>query len=394
MPSLIISAQRLKDCTESLPENLKSRYVGRLSGIMIKPSLEGCASLIRNIGGSCTLLNLRDGYLVAGTKSGKISCWSVSDGSNIWKRDFDGPCNDSEICGPCIYITESNMVHSIDIANGRVNWTVELEGSVDLISADEAYLWVTSSVYNIEIQDFTEGSVCQIDMNGKKIATWPTEGRAWSLCSVDGAAYLGLSRPKCGYCIISHERIEYFPLGHSSPVTVGDGNDVNGVIFGHSDGGSSQLVNGEISTSSARGSSATAIYCSDGWIIGLENGEIHARGDFGSWESKLEGQVEEFSIGPSLDERKVLWASSWGDASEISVFDLASGEVILKMQHSGRVSQMCGSQKVICFGDENGNLLILEAGVFRRRLQEFQPNFVEGDSESVMRRKIRELRRG
>ena len=83
MPSLIISALRLKDCTKSLPENLKSRYVGPLSGIMIEPSLEGLASLIRNIGGSCTLLNLRDGYLIAGTKSGKISCWRVSDGSNI-----------------------------------------------------------------------------------------------------------------------------------------------------------------------------------------------------------------------------------------------------------------------------------------------------------------------
>ena len=392
MLSLIISALRLKDCTKSLPENLKSRYVGPLSGIMIEPSLEGLASLIRNIGGSCTLLNLRDGYLIAGTKSGKISCWRVSDGSNIWKRDFDGPCNDSDIFGPCIYITESNKVHSIDFADGRVNWTVELEGSVDLISAGEEHVWVTSSVYNFEIQDFSEGAVCQIDLNGKRTGTWPTEGRAWSLSNVKGAAYLGLSRPRCGYGIISHKGIEYFPLGHSSPVTVGDGNGINGVIFGHSDGGASQLVNGEISTFSARGSSATAIHCSDGWIIGLENGEIRGTGDFGSWRSKLEGQIEGFSIGPPLGESPVLWASSWEDTSKISLFDIANGEVILKMEHSDRVSHMCGSQKVICFGDTKGNLLILEAEVFRRRLQEFRPAFVKSGMESEMRRKIRELR--
>ena len=361
---------------------------------MIKPSLEGCASLIRNIGGSCTLLNLRDGYIIAGTNNGKISCWRVSDGSNVWKREFDGPCNGSDTSGPCIYITESNKVHSIDLADGRVNWTVELEGSVDLISADEANVWATSSVYNFEIQDFSEGAICQIDLNGNRIGTWPTEGRAWSLSNVKGAAYLGLSRPRCGYCMISDKRIEYFPLGHTSPVTIGDGNDVNGVIFGHSDGGASQLVNGEAYTFSARGSSATAIHSSDGWVIGLENGEIHRIGNLGSWKSKLGGQIEEFSIGPSLGESNVLWASSWGDTSEISVLDVASGDVILKIEHSGRVSHMCGSQKVICFGDTNGNLLILEAEVFRRRLQEFRPSFVEGGMEYEMRKKIRELRRG
>ena len=360
---------------------------------MIKPSLEGCASLTRDIGSSCTLLNLRDGYLIAGTKSGKISCWRISDGSNIWKRDFDGPCNDSDIFGPCIYITESNKVHSIDFADGRVNWTVELEGSVDLISAGEGHIWVTSSIYNFEIQDFVEGAVCQIDLNGKRIGTWSTEGRAWSLTNVKGVAYLGLSRPRCGFCIISHERIEYFPLDHSSPVTVGDGNEINGVIFGHSDGGASQLINGEVSTFSARGSSATAIHCSDGWVIGLENGEIRGMGNFGSWKSNLEGRIEEFSIGPSLDETNVLWASSWEYASEISLFDIASGEVILKMEHSDRISHMCGSQNVICFGDTNGNLFILEAEVFRRRLQQFRPTFVESGMESEMRKKIRELRR-
>ena len=122
-----------------------------------------------------------------------------------------------------LYFTESNKIHSIDINSGEVLWSVELQGSSDFVRCTSEYLWVTSSVYNFEIQDYSEGAVWKLGLDGTVIQSWKTEGRAWALSSVEGRALLGLSRPNCGYATVSElSDIKYVSLENENPVTVGN----------------------------------------------------------------------------------------------------------------------------------------------------------------------------
>ncbi len=366
-----------------------------MSESMPRLDLERYSSLVRKVGSECTFLEIISDFLVVGSKEGRVVCWNLTNGSKIWSLDFDGPCVQCDVLGMSIFFTESNMVHSIDIESGEVLWTLKLEGSSDLIKVDGENLWVTSSVYNFEIQDFSEGSIWKISTDGRILRTWSTVGRAWSVSCLEGVSYFGLSRPKCGYAKIVEDKIEYFSLKNGAPITIGIDDGVDRIFFGHSDGKITQLGIKEELLFQRSESSVTAIDYENGLVAGMESGVIFSGEEFGSWTVNLEMPIESIAIGPSLviDEMG-LWVTCGSEECEVSLLNIGNGVRELVIPHTSRIESVCSSGRVICFGDWDGDVFVIEEEVLRRRFLDSEEVYLERKDEAVIRRKIRELRRG
>ena len=365
-----------------------------MSATMAKLGLEFYSSRVREIEGECVFLNISGDFLVAGSSSGQVTCWSVTSGSEIWRREFDGPCSNSDISGAVLYFTESNKVHSIGLQSGEVLWALELEGSSDFVRCSNKSLWVTSSVYNFEIQDYSEGTIWKLGLDGSEIQSWNIEGRAWALSSVNDRAILGLSRPNCGFAIVTEQdEVEYFSLENESPVTVGEEDEGPVVILGHTNGEITLVNNGDVSSFKIGSSAVTAIGAYRGWIAGLESGELLVGEEFGSWSTNLEGGIEIISIGPSLNHSRGIWASSRGSGVNLVLIEVVNGTLELGFSHPSRIGAVCSSGSVICFGDSDGNIFILEEEVLRLRFARSEEESAEREKISMMRKKIRGLRR-
>ena len=116
--------------------------------------LKGIVSFSRKLNGECTILKIVDDFVIAGSKTGNIICWEIESGEEMWNLFFDGPCSDIGNSSENIFITESDKVHCIEVGNGSVIWSKSIGGVSDYLFALEDKLWVTSSTYTFEIQDY------------------------------------------------------------------------------------------------------------------------------------------------------------------------------------------------------------------------------------------------
>ena len=358
-------------------------------------SLESYSSYVRNVDGECSFLSISNSLLFSGSRSGEVACWDISTGIEMWRVGFEGPCSDAECNDDMLFFTESDSIHAISKTSGEVIWSVKLEGSSDYVKVASGFVWVTTSVYNFEIQDYSEGAVWQIDFEGSILNKWETIGRAWSLSEQGGKLVLGLSRPKSGFAIVSESGLKYPDFEDLAPVTIGNGGGVVPVVLGHSDGTVSEIVDHQVKSVSRVGSSVRAIDYFDGWVAGLDSGNIASSEYFGSWSVNLDGIVDVIGFGPSLDTGRGIWASSWRDSeSAIFLINPRGGGVELEMSHHSRIVSGFSEGEMICFGDDDGCIFVVEGDVLRRRFSRPVEEKEEDEGSLELRRKIRALRGG
>ena len=362
---------------------------------MTVASLESYSSLVREIDGECSFVRASGDFLFSGSRSGEVVCWNISSGAEIWRRMFDGPCSDSDCNEELLFFSESDSIHAVRVSSGEIIWSVKLEGSSDFVLISNGFVWVTTSVYNFEIQDYSEGTVWQIDFGGDVRNKLETVGRAWSLSAQESQVVMGLSRPRCGYAIVTEEGgIEYLELEEQHPVTIGNDGGAWPVVLGHSNGMITEIVGHEVETTTPGESSIRAIDYFDGWVVGLESGFVSSSEFFGSWSVDLHGVIDVVRFGPSLSDGKGVWASSWEKESKIFLIDSSEGNVELEISHHSRIRSSFSIGDVICFGDSSGCVYVIEENVLRRRFALPAEEISEEDRSSEMRRKIRGLRGG
>ncbi len=358
-------------------------------------NLENYSSYVREVEGECAFVKVWREFLFSGSRTGGVACWDISSGQEMWRSSFEGPCSDSECNDGVFFFTESDSIHAIRMDSGEIIWSVKLEGSSDFVKVSGGYVWVTTSVYNFEIQDYSEGAVWQIDFEGRVLNKWETLGRAWSFSEQEGKLILGLSRPKSGYAVVSENGLDYPDLEDSQPVTIGTGGGSRPVVLGHSNGMVSEIVDHRVKSVCNAGSSVRAIDFSDGWVAGVDSGHISSSDVFGSWSIKLDGIVDVICFGPSLGNHKGVWASSWkGGSSAIFLIEPSEGSVELEVSHHSRIVSAFSEEEVICFGDDDGCVFIVEGDVLRRRFTRPIEEMGDEDGSSELRRKIRALRGG
>jgi outer membrane protein assembly factor BamB len=357
---------------------------------MINIRLEDVASFVRNIGSECTLIINHNDNLIIGSNKGLLICWSVSSGIEKWRNSFEGPCSelvtDEEIC----YLTENGNVHSINLKNGEVVWSLELEGLSDFIQVNGEDVWVTSSTYDLHISNYSESIVWLINKNGDIMEKWAVEGKPWSLAITDHGVFIGLSRPKCGYAKISkNNNIEYVSLKNENPVTIGLEKDKM-IFLGHSNG-KVTVIDQEVTREIDIGKSAvSSLEKKDDLIIGLESGEIYS--ELNEWNIKLDGIIDRIVQGPSIEGVRFLWSSSWSNNSTICAIDINTGLINYKLQHNFRIRQMKSNGKILVLGDSDGKIFLIEDLVLNRRIKAPIELIENDEKRALLKDKLRSLR--
>lgn len=362
---------------------------------MTLASLESYSSYVREVDGECVFVRIASNLLFSGSRSGEVACWDIPSGMEMWRLSFEGPCSDSDCDDEVFFCTESDNIHAIATGSGDVIWSLKLEGSSDFVRVSNGFVWVTTSVYNFEIQDYSEGAVWQIDFEGGVRNKWENPGRAWSLSDQGGKLVMGLSRPRSGYAIVSDSGLDYPELEQPQPVTIGNGGGDEPVVLGHSNGMVTEVVDHRVESVSQVESSVRAIDYFGGWVVGMDSGGVSSSEYFGSWSINLNGVIDVLCFGPSLDSDKGVWVPSSRDGeSVISLINPKGGVVEMEISHHSRIVSAFGVEEMICFGDDAGCICIVEGDVLRRRFSRPVEEIAEEDSNSELRRKIRGLRGG
>ncbi|MBV43732.1 MAG: hypothetical protein CMA54_03010 [Euryarchaeota archaeon] len=351
------------------------------------------ASFVRELNGECTLLRIFGDNLVAGSRLGDLACWSIGSGTEIWRILVEGPCSDCDLEGDLLCVSESDKLHAIDIRTGEFLWNCELEGSSDFVRISGG-VWATSSVYTIEIQDYTEASVWLFDKEGQVGGKWEIEGKAWFLAAESDLVTVGLGRPKCGYANVAiGEGPVYFSVDNKSPITTGAVSDEGSRYLGHSDGGISEITGEGSSSHKVESGSVTSITIEEDWLAGFESGSVLSGPSLGSWSTEVGGSVDAVCLGPSLRGEVCVWSSSWSEKAKLSLLDKISGDIQFEVSHGSRIGKICSAGKTITLGDSEGNIFLIEEGVLRRRFEQVEEGFVEGKKRSLIRRRINSLRK-
>ena len=255
-------------------------------------------------------------------------------------------------------------------------------------------VWATSSVYTIEIQDYTESAVWLFDKEGKLEGKWEVEGRAWFLGAKSNLTIIGLSRPKCGYAIVAVGKgPEYFSMENDDPITTGAISDEGLLYLGHSNGGISEITDEGSSSHIAELSSVTSIAIGEDWLAGFESGMVLSGPSLGSWSTKVGGSVDVVSLGPSLGGENCVWSSSWSERAKLSLLGETSGEIQFEIGHDSRIGEICSTEGTIGLGDSEGKIFLIEEGVLRRRFEQVEEGVGEDQKRSLIRSKVRSLRK-
>ncbi|MBT3357866.1 MAG: hypothetical protein HN534_04370 [Euryarchaeota archaeon] len=353
---------------------------------MSKRSLSNLASFIRDIGSSCSKVRIIDGVLIAGSINGKLNGWATSTGELLWSVEIDGIIADFDFENDTIYTTGPNKLFAFSTNTEKILWSEELEGGGDFVRIINEEIWVTSSVYDIEVFDFIEATTQRFSKSGKLLEKWIINERPWFLGATQGDVILGLGRPRCGGVrVLPGEMSEHFLLSSNQPVTSG-ANSIDRIYFGHSDGTVSTIDCKSLKindTAHPSDSLVTSIISSEnGWISGHEDGTIC----FDNMDFHFDGKIDSIA---NFDGN--CWASfSNNGKTNLVIIDSAQSQTFLA--HENRVRFTHSADKGLALGDDSGKVLFFEIEVVKRRLAESNNSEKDEKKRGLLKDRLRQLR--
>ncbi len=347
--------------------------------------LEDLASFVRDLESECTCLVFHNNALIAGSKKGKIVAWDINDGRELWNLKVDGPISDIEISDR-IYLTASAELHAIEITSGKLEWTKDIGGSSDFVKVDKDTIWVTSSLYEIEVQDYTETTLFQFEKNSKLIKSINFEEKPWFMVMQEDNVVLGVGRPRCGYlivnkkCEISHKAIE-----GNSPITLGVETD-SGFLLGHSDGKITEVKDKTEKIMQFEESPITSILANEEfWCLGNDKGSILSSKN---WEKNFEGRIDCL-----IDERNMIWSAISTNKNNIYLLNKDDGEIKFITNHDSRIRLMKNRDGKIAISDSGGKVIFLEEEIVSRRLNDGKKVSNDSEKRDLLKKRLRALRK-
>ena len=340
------------------------------------------ASFVRDMGGACTSVVIRDGLIVGGSHEGMVMCWSSTTGEKYWEVDIDGPISSICLEGGGLFIASSSSISSLSVETGGVLWQSELEGSSDYVFHMGDVVWACSSVYEIEVSDYVESTLWAFDRGGSLLNRWSFEEKCWFLGPHShGGVVLGLGRPRCGYLRATiNEGPIHKGLSVDSPVTTGTVG-AEGVLFGHSDGKISDLHG---SSWPGVGESVRSLaVIGDFWVYGTEEGSVGSDG----WNEEVGGNIDAIVPKPG---NIGAWAVSWGEKT--SILGIDNSLKSLEISHPSRINASSHQEGMVVLGDEKGRIFSTNADFLERRMAEGDIGGDEDDHSAALRKKLRGLR--
>lgn len=346
-------------------------------------ALSSVSSLRRDIGDRCTVLRIHDGRVYAGSQEGVFACWSEDSGEALWRVKMSGPLSDIDFGGDRVYVAESSKLHCLENRGGEIVWSMELEGSSDYVIVNDGVIWATSSVYEIEIGDYTESTIWKFNSSGEVEKFWNIDERCWFLGPYNEGLILGLGRPRCGALRVLDDLIEHLEVG-GSPVTCGADFD-NRIILGQSDGRVADIGYGTEMVGDSPTSAVLAM--EDGAIAGFEDGRVISSA---GWGHNSRGGIASLSLGPYPRGEGAVWICLDGG---VTLLNKSTGDNLLELGHESKIWKSDANERLIVLGDADGIIHFVEVNVLSRRLSADSENFEDDARKNEMMDKLRGLRR-
>ena len=344
-----------------------------------------------------------DGHLVAWDGDGD-ECWKADTEDRVeWMagaRDAIGPDGER---APFICATAGSDLVILDAATGEERWRFKLEGSADLVACrdDGSRVVATSSVYEIDYNDFIESTCWRFDADGELLRSDTFEERPWHLILDAGAvATLGLGRPRCGLIRQTDEDCQHLPYAPDDPILCGVTEGAQ-TMFGHASGDVSALdpdgmelevfpVGSDDSVLQMDCGPQHAVTGGGGAVLrGFEirEGRPHAR-----WEVDVVGPVDELVLGFDLAGSVSVWVATWdGQSATIEVRSADDGSLLATLDPGFRVRSLDARDDRIAIGTDDGSVHLLRQELLERRLeQEPKATQLDDDEGSSRRHEMQE----
>lgn len=351
--------------------------------------LSEISSFVRDIDTECTILKLHKNFLIAGSHHGILKCWDIISGIEKWSNQFEGPCSEMIIEQQLIYLAEEGNVHCIDLDSGKSIWSKKIDGFSEFIKIYDDHIWVGSSVYDLQISNYSESAIWKFNKKGELIKTIILKSKPWFFDVINSGLFIGLSRPLCGYGKINEMGlVEYYDLVNKNPITTGISYEDN-IFLGHSDGNVSNIGNKIEEYKNNKNIPVKDLEFHKGIIIGLETGEIYSEND---WKVDLKKELDVLSRGPSNDGIDYLWASTWDNRSKIFSIDINSGNFEFCVEHSSRIRRINYFNDFLALGDSEGKIFLIENNVLQRRLKSNPEEIKIDEKRALLRERLRRLR--
>ena len=347
-------------------------------------SIEDLASFVRDLGSECTTLNIDQNYLVAGSKLGRIKLWEINTGQVKWSLDVDGPISDLEI-DEAIYLTASAELHAINVESGGLEWSKNIEGPSDLIEIDEDIIFVTSSLYEIEIQDYTESTLFKFNKKGELLESIDFEEKAWFMKKNNDEIILGIGRPRCGFLGIDNEnKILHNQTKGNSPVNMGIKTNT-GFLLGHSDGTITEM-NGKVCKYIQCGNdSITAMFSTNiSWQVGNSNGSLFSSE---GWRVELGGKISSI-----VETEDYIWVSTISGNTIIHLLDRKNGSIKYQFSHNNEIQLMKLSHYNLAISDEEGKIMFFDTRSLNKRIESKSDLDQNIDKRNLLKKRLRALR--
>lgn len=361
----------------------------------------------RTMDASIGALHLTDDRLFAGDWAGTILCWNL-EGEELWRVQTNDRVSGFDSGGTNLYAVCGRDIVCIDFDLGEIQWSVELEGSSDLVActSDGSTVLTTSSVFDIEVNDFMESTCWRFDSTGTLLRRDTLGERPWFIeIRDDGCGHLALGRPRCGMVRVDMEGLHWYPLPSQSPTTCGL-TDPDHIVIGHVDGTLTCIDSGfvleEGQFPKQPGSIRSLDSTPNGLVISVSmdpGNKIESLARAYDWDGHLRWQMETNSgrkfehviDGPDLNENPSVWLMSWnGNLSEIAVRAEIDGNPEVRFESNSRVNTCISNAEYIAIGFHDGNLTIIQGELLNRRLSADEDE--EKSHRSDLAAKLRALR--
>ena len=344
--------------------------------------LNEIASFVRQLPTQITSVKHDENDLIAGDKGGIVSKWCISNGRRSWSRQLDPSVSDIHIVNNLVMVASGKYLYCLTLEEGSTLWSVSFDGACDLLSPNEKTIWVTSSVYEIEIGHYVDCKVQELDIQkGVLIQSVDLPSKAWSIESIGSDCILGLGRPNPGVYFIRNR------TGKLEPIT--DAPDLPIVE-------STRSVKESISFLTASGTAFEIDSRGRLQNIVDEATCVGYRHD-GTWlcqsaEGKNELNVNDDFPTRLVEARFVVCSETM--TATMTKSDPTKGIIYtnnlnLKWFHSGEVTSYSGNGDRISIGYSTGEIILLESRVVENRAQ---AEGVIGEDRSEIRARLRMLR--
>ena len=351
--------------------------------MQIRP-IEDLASFVRDLGSECTTLNMGDNFLLAGSKIGRITLWDTNTGQEKWTTEVEGPISDLGI-DERIYLTASAELHAIDKENGAIEWSVDIGGSSDMIGINGEKIFVTSSLYEIEVQDYTETTFLIFDKSGKLITSINFEEKPWFMGKQDRNIILGIGRPRCGILTVDGE----YDISHSrtdgdSPVNMGIKTN-NGFLLGHSNGSITEIIDGGRKSIQCGNDSITAMNSAGfSWQVGDKNGNIFSSD---GWRKKLGNRINAI-----VEAKHHIWVSVISGKNTVYLLDKKDGDIKHQFSHNNKIQLMELTDDNLAISDEEGKIMFFDMKTLDKRIKTVVEVSKDLERRNLLKKRLRALR--